>query len=39
MNGPRDLGERGEGGVEVDEQLRLDLGDRRDLGGGRGAAR
>ena len=35
--GPCDLGERGERGVQVDEHLRLDLGDRRDLGGGVGA--
>ena len=34
---PRDAGERGERGVEVDEHLGLDLGDRRDLGGGRGS--
>ena len=32
--GPRDLGECGERGVHVDEHLRLDLGDRRHLGGG-----
>ena len=31
---PGDVGERGEGGVERAEHLRLDLGDRRDLGGG-----
>ena len=35
MNGRATLGERAEGGVERDEQLRLRLGDRRDLGGGR----